>query len=100
MLGTIAALIVVCVLLGLALARTVDERDEWQRRSQAYHIDAQEARQIVITSRAALTRAQKEIEAAQKREEEAQAKIKDIRRKLSAAALDKQARSDLWNAED
>lgn len=100
MIGTIAALIVVASLLGLALARTVDERDEWQRRSQAYHIDAQEARQIVITSRAALAQAQRDVEAAKKREAEALAKISHVRKTITSAASDKKAIADLWNDED
>lgn len=98
--GIIGTLIAVSALLGLALARTVDERDEYQRRAEVYHIDAQEARRMVITSRAALATAQREIEAAKKEHEAAQVKIAHIRKTITAAASDKKAIADLWNDED
>ena len=98
--GIIGTLIAVATLLGLALIRTIDERDEYQRRAEVYHIDAQEARRMVITSRAALATAQREIEAAKKEHAAAKAKIAHIRKTITAAASDKKAIADLWNNED
>lgn len=98
--GAIVTLVAVCALLGLALARTADERDEYQRRAEVYHIDAQEARRMVITSRAALATAQREIKEAKKEHEAAKAKIAHIRKTITAAASDKKAIADLWNDED
>ena len=98
--GIIGTLTAVATLLGLALIRTIDERDEYQRRAEVYHIDAQEARRMVITSRAALATAQREIEAAKKEHAAAKAKIAHIRKTITAAASDKKAIADLWNNED
>jgi hypothetical protein len=98
--GIIGTLIAVAALLALALARTVDERDEYQRRAEVYHIDAQEARQVAIISRAALATARREVDAAKKEHEAAQAKIAHIRKTITAAASDKKAIADLWNDED
>lgn len=98
--GIIGTLIAVAALLALALARTVDERDEYQRRAEVYHIDAQETRRMVITARAALATAQRETKAARDEHRAAQVKIAHIRKTITSAASDKQAIADLWNDEE
>ena len=115
--GFVTALIVAVVVLGVALAKISDDRDEWQQRSQTYHIEAQEARRVAITSRAALAKAERDTEdariehaAAQAKAERdtedariehaaAQAKITSIRKTITAAATDTKAIADLWNDE-
>ena len=97
--GIVTTLTVAVVVLGVALAKISDDRDEWQQRSQTYHIEAQEARRVAITSRAALAKAERDTEDARIEHAAAQAKITSIRKTITAAATDTKAIADLWNDE-
>lgn len=85
------------VILGLILARVMDDRDEWHKRAAAHLRDAQEARLIVVTARKALERSKKEVEQARADHASAMDRIRRARTKIDKASGDKSKVAELWN---
>jgi len=85
------------IVLGLILARTMDDRDRWNKRAAAHLMEVQEARAAAVMIRKALDRSKKETAKARADHEAARDKIRAARSKIDKAAGDAGKVAELWN---